>query len=56
MKPQWIDIHIKAKTDAPLKLVRHVYKLNREVSGLGHLNYYDIEVYQATVKRGKEGR
>ncbi len=56
MKPQWLDIHVKAKTNAPLKLVRNIYKLNRELNDIKHFNYYDIEVYQVTVKVVKERR
>lgn len=56
MKPRCIDIHVRAKTDAPLQLVRNVYKINRELSDIKRMNYYDIEVHQATVKVVKEER
>ena len=56
MKPRWLDIRIRAKTDAPLKLVRNVYKLNRQILDAEYLNDFDIEVYRATVKVVKEGR
>lgn len=54
MKPRWVNISIRAKTDAPLDLVRNLYKLNRELSDIANLNYYDIEVHQAHVQVVKE--
>lgn len=53
---RWVDIYVRAKTNAPLKLVRNLYKLNREFSDVENLNYYDIEVSRATVKMGKEAK
>ena len=58
MKTRWVDIHVRAKTDAPLDLVRNLYKLNREVNsdGVEGYKYYDIEIHEATVKVGKEDK
>ena len=58
MKPRWVDIHVRAKTDAPLDLVRNLYKLNREVNSddVEGYKYYDIEVHQVSVQVVKEGR
>ena len=50
MKPYWIDIHIKAKSDAPLRKIISYYKWNVQ------LEDKNIEVEQVTVKVGKEGR
>ena len=58
MKTRKVVIVIEAKSDAPLYLVRNLYKLNREASsdGAEGYKYYDIEVHQVSVQVVKEGR
>ena len=54
MKSRWLDIIIKAKTDAPLKEIRGHYNSNVQ------LIFNDIEVHKVSIQvdksKGKEGR
>ena len=64
MKPRWLDIRIRAKTDMPLKMLRHPIAWQttmnvakeRAIQQKSTYCYCTMEIHQVTVKVGKEGR